>query len=122
MTIYTPAQQAEHRKQWVQALRSDDYVQATGKLRDRDAFCCLGVACEISGLGEWDEDNVYLGVGASLPPAVRDWLGLREAEGEHGPHSIFSLTAFNDRGDTFEQIADLIEKEPQGLLQGDDDG
>ena len=45
-----------HREQWIEALRSGKYEQAKGILRDVDdnnKFCCLGVACEISGLGEW---------------------------------------------------------------------
>jgi hypothetical protein len=35
---------------WVKALRSGDYQQAVGHLFDDDAYCCLGVACEVIGL------------------------------------------------------------------------
>ena len=36
----------------VDALRSRKYKQGVGRLRIDDKFCCLGVACDISGLGK----------------------------------------------------------------------
>ena len=116
---YTKDEQAEHRKQWVQALRSDSYQQAQGKLRGaHDGFCCLGVACDISGLGEWD-DGGYLGERGSLPDQVMDWLGLEDAAGGYIASSLSNL---NDVGVTFEAIADMIEMEPDGLLKEDNRG
>ena len=47
-------------KLWVDALRSGKYQQARGALKTGDAYCCLGVACDISGLGTWDR-TWYLG-------------------------------------------------------------
>lgn len=77
----------ENVKKWVDALRSGKYEQGYGALRGRDGvgFCCLAVACDVSGVGEWrhgddgrlrfwtDEDY---GRGTDLPPAVLAWLGL----------------------------------------------
>lgn len=42
----------------VEALRSGDYPQTDGRLHNQDGYCCLGVACDLSRLGEWvwDED------------------------------------------------------------------
>ena len=113
MTDYTPEEQAQNRKQWVTALRSDDYVQATGRLRDGDRFCCLGVACDISGLAEWEEGNRYLEEKETLPQQVRDWLGLENAAGGYIASSLSNL---NDTRVSFDEIADMIESEPRGLL------
>lgn len=46
--------QKAFRKRWVAALRSGEYRQTRGELRDAAGFCCLGVACDISGTGKWD--------------------------------------------------------------------
>jgi hypothetical protein len=34
-------------------LESGKYEKGVGRLRDGDTYCCLGVACDISGVGEW---------------------------------------------------------------------
>jgi hypothetical protein len=123
MPKWTKAQQAEHRLIWVGALRSGNYKQAKGKLRNKlGGFCCLGVACEISGLGRWDEDGRYITTGGSdsqeLPAPVRNWLGLSDKVGgwdDTKEHSC--LAQKNDRGSTFKTIANIIESEPKGLVK-----
>ena len=114
MADYTPEQQAKNRREWVEALRSGDYQQGQGALLTGDRFCCLGVACEISGLAEWN-GHYYLGQDCALPDEVMDWLGLRDYMGEWMNGD--TLAARNDTGKTFREIADLIESEPQGLLK-----
>lgn len=37
----------EQKAKWIEALRSGDYKQGQGALREDDRFCCLGLACEI---------------------------------------------------------------------------
>lgn len=45
---------AELKAKWVAALRSGNYEQGWGLLRGvTDKYCCLGVACDISGQGQW---------------------------------------------------------------------
>ena len=48
----------ENAKSWVAALRSGEWHQVKNALRKKSkasvGFCCLGVACEMSKLGEWD--------------------------------------------------------------------
>jgi hypothetical protein len=43
---------------WLYALRSGDYLQGQGQLKieteEGPRYCCLGVACEVSGVGQWD--------------------------------------------------------------------
>ena len=40
-------------EQWLEALESGEYAQTQAALRRNDSYCCLGVACDVSGLGEW---------------------------------------------------------------------
>ena len=55
----------EAAKAWVDALRSGRFRQARHALRVLEydsrlpSLCCLGVACEISGLGEWQKENLF---------------------------------------------------------------
>jgi len=125
---WTPEQQAEHRKLWVEALRSGKYQQAVDDLRDRTgAMCCLGVACEISGLGRWDgcsyvtEGDRHRGV-LNPDSDMTNWLGLRSGAGAFGPSETGreSLAHLNDSGKTFAEIADIIESEPVGLIASAD--
>ena len=102
----------------VEALRSGRYGQATGQLRRGDAFCCLGVACDLFDPAAWqDEDGTWLhldSADADLPEPVRLWLGWLDSEGETVASTLSldhsaALTELNDAGFTFSQIADLIE-------------
>lgn len=44
----------EAQERWLTALESGDYEQTTRRLRRWDAYCCLGVACDVSQVeGEW---------------------------------------------------------------------
>jgi len=134
---WTRAEQAEHRKRWVEALRSGDYDQATGALRDAtlEGYCCLGVACDLaltdfaSQKMGWDgpevvwvpvyddevDEDGYAREEEHLPIPVRDWLGLKHEAGsfnykdEDGVITDESLAEMNDNGLTFLQIADIIE-------------
>jgi hypothetical protein len=54
-------------RKWVDALRSGEYQQGKNYLLSPDGkqrYCCLGVACEISGVGSWQvspSDYVEMG-------------------------------------------------------------
>ena len=128
---YTPEEQAEHRRVWVEALKSGEYVQGRNALcqknGDSSEYCCLGVACEISGLGEFvpkskSTPNAFTFVTGRktahhlvLPKVVRDWLGLRICDGSYHGNGI-SMVTLNDRGMSFRDLADIIESEPEGLV------
>lgn len=108
----------EHIKLWVDALRSGKYKQGRASLKYSVGFCCMGVACDISSLGEWQvrlssEEEIYLGSGCYLPYDVQMWLGLREENPRIKSVSNSGTLAFlNDSAKlTFPQIADLIEAE-----------
>ena len=102
------------RKKWVAALRSGKYEQAKGQLRKGDAYCCLGVLCELAVKAKIisqynDEEGV-------LPLKVKLWVGLRNNEGGYG-EGYRTLATRNDSGHwSFKRIATLIEKEPKGLF------
>lgn len=118
MATWTPEQQKEHRRLWVEALRSGKYQQAKNRLRVANGFCCLGVACDISGLGEWSGSGFYLYEDDKLLPIeVRNWLGLSGCMGGYGQGDKRAyLSDQNDEGMSFSEIADIIESEPEGLL------
>jgi hypothetical protein len=115
-------------KKWVEALRSGKYKQGKAYLRKGDKYCCLGVACELaieSGvkvLVDKIDNNThyYNNKTKKLPREVTDWLGLKTDIGEFDRTEQYvynnSLTNLNDNGKTFNDIADIIESEPEGLF------
>jgi hypothetical protein len=100
---------AKVKKQWIKALRSGKYNQTKGRLSNgKGGFCCLGVLCDISKLGQW-VNGQYLYEGQVLPPNVKEWAGLPDLN----PTPVeggMSLAEMNDVGKSFDKIADLIEK------------
>jgi len=88
------------------ALESGKYEQGTNQMRmDMDGkYCCLGVACDVSGLGEWSDDDTYLGSRDFLPSEVKSWLGFADKYGPAicGKHSSSSA---NDSGKSFYDIS-----------------
>lgn len=109
----------EVKEAWVAALRSGKYKQGGGALRKDDAFCCLGVLCDISGLGSWN-GGTYEPMGDHradssciyLPREVVEWAGVSSWNPAllKGGERI-TLASMNDGGSTFGQIADTIERD-----------
>lgn len=107
----------EIKKVWLEALRSGDYEQTTGHLKKRDGYCCLGVLCNLGPsknwniVSEYDEaNNIHTFTGPDgdesktmIPCDVRLRTGLSDDEAE-------TLADMNDRGGTFNEIADYIEE------------
>ena len=130
----------DNAKKWVAALRSGEYRQGRGWLHlhtpEDDSYCCLGVACDLyskeTGNGGWRERTEHGAVmfddgsaGGAWEPrksgrltnAVRMWLGLSYEDGSFTASGHpGSLIALNDDGVTFEEIASIIESEPEGLF------
>lgn len=126
---------------WVDALRSGEYLQTTGKLHDSVGYCCLGVACELAPNTTWGPgyEDTFMAVSADgltseyvLPIPVMNWLGVSGESPEVPWSAAYSilpelcdqlvadhvldhrrlmvpLSALNDNGATFAQIADIIE-------------
>lgn len=97
---------------WIEALRSGRYPQGRYGLRSRaGAYCCLGVLCDVSGMGEWVDHKsgrlayAYRGdVNAgSIPSAMLNAIGMG-----HDRPGYFILMNDQERQD-FAKIADWIE-------------
>lgn len=115
--------------EWAKALRSGNFRQKRYSLAsfETNERCCLGVACDISGLGEWSGmvagyaavfwSNNLTASGMVLPEKVSEWLGY---DGVYNPHILVSkddskgMLAFSELNDnlllSFEDIAALIEE------------
>lgn len=118
----------EIKREWIDALLSDEYPQATGALRSNVGFCCLGVLCDIAikhgVVNPWKPTGNHLyaievdGVDVleiGLPPAaVMEWAGLEYRGGEYGERvgdrGASYLAGDNDSGKTFSEIAKIIEE------------
>jgi hypothetical protein len=92
---------------WLAALRSGEYRQGRGRLRDGDgdvyAYCCLGVLADLIDSEGWDGcDNSWKGRMSYLPESLA--AGLIQPETE-------ALAVLNDSGASFAAIADVIEKD-----------
>lgn len=123
----------EVKAKWVDALRSGKYEQSSGQLRSEDGFCCLGVLCDIYGKEKkkksFDEYGCFLlggaehlavGINQFLPAKVSKWAGIDKSRLHYHDkleHQVVTskseaLDDLNDtRKYTFEQIADVIEKD-----------
>jgi hypothetical protein len=131
-TTWSKKSQKRHREMWLEALRSRKYKQAKGTLREveangRESFCCLGVACEISGLGEWKGGSYVITLPdgtrhvnhGNLSRIMKEWLGLRGSKGSFLDNDKFmsTLVRLNDSDEKkFYEIARVIEREPEGLF------
>jgi hypothetical protein len=115
----------ENLRKWVEALRSGKYTKGVGNLRNiNDEYCCLGVACDASGVAEWKrrrEDAEFVfsyltptkNATAYLPIEVQQWLGVDADDVRlySGGGKKEEATHLNDtRGFTFLEIADCIEQ------------
>ena len=117
----------EAQERWLQALESGKYKQGTGVLRNNDKFCCLGVACDVSKVGEWEEpqntDSVYTykemhsrAATGILPVGVQDELNMEHLDGqfvgENPSGEFYSLVGMNDNGVSHAEIAAYIRANP----------
>ena len=105
---------------WIAALRSGEYKQAVGALYDGEGYCCLGVLCKVLG-EEFTKDNEYWEVDGEysvLPGNLVERAGMYSPAGcfwEGDDETERSLTEENDNGQTFEEIADIIERHKHKL-------
>ena len=124
----------EVKQQWIAALRSGEYKQAFGGLRNHhNAMCCLGVLCNLHAQAHPDiaeaqpVKTAYMGEIGVPPPAVMKWAFDHWTNNDHrvvpfrehcydardrktyGGHT--HLATLNDsREYSFKQIANVIDK------------
>ncbi len=101
--------------EWVAALRSGDYSQATGQLARNGEYCCLGVACSVAVqanvIGWFSGDYGDL----STYPQVQEFFGLASGAATYGGRSLIDDN--DDARKSFAEIADIIESRPEGLFR-----
>lgn len=113
-------------KLWLRALRSGEYKQTEGHLKNDSGYCCLGVACELynkthkNKLSTFRHVNGYFifnEMAYELPDKVCKWLGLTSSAGFYRQASkTVGLSHLNDMGEPFSEIADIIESNPSRLF------
>jgi len=111
----------EIKDKWVAALRSGEYKQGKNRLRTDDTYCCLGVLCAVyskeTGNGNWGLiDGTFIDgeqIGMGVPPmSIVNWAEFNTPNpNPRIPSKERSLAELNDKGFSFNEIADLIEKE-----------
>lgn len=88
------------REKWIAALRSGEYVQTNGVLRNaQNGFCCLGVCADLIGEAGWERHAEW---GDELIGEVILDDCIQQ-----------DLAELNDNGKTFPEIADYIEAHPE---------
>ena len=57
--VYTKEEIKENRKKWLDALRSDKYIQGYGALKRvfGGEMCAFGIGCEVSQVGNWEHKS-----------------------------------------------------------------
>lgn len=113
----------EIKAKWLEALRSGKYKQGQAALNRNGEFCCLGILCDVMevpemGVSDAVEGAIVYGIGndysvAFLPDYVADEAGLEPTgliKREDFYNDDICLADLNDKGSTFEEIADIIEK------------
>jgi len=97
---------------WTQKLESGEYNQGTGRLKTDLGYCCLGVLCDISGRGKWDE-YIYVTENDSkshnLPQVLSGKISSCVSQDE--------LTDMNDvKKKSFKEIASYIREKLRRYL------
>lgn len=129
----------EFKKEWIDALRSGKYEQGKNQLVDNGKYCCLGVACDLladKGI-VYQKDECFYGntsrhdysmyelpasasrymeVSGSDPMFEMDKENMKQSLPKHikegtGSYEWVTLALLNDSDYSFDEIADIIEKE-----------
>ena len=106
------------KEKWLQALRSKEYEQNYGCLKDGNKFCCLGVLTDLyikENNLNWTLkiENDFCERFAAPNWKVCDWADLKNPNPDVKIDKPFpdSLAGMNDHGYSFEEIADIIEQQ-----------
>jgi hypothetical protein len=116
----------EVKAKWIKALRSGEYEQGRGHLRSiSNCFCCLGVLCDIYQkehpetewvVADYDKRVYEFDQESQVPPESvwKEWAQLDEPNPvvtlSNSLYTEGSLAGMNDLGDSFDQIANIIEE------------
>lgn len=119
-------------EKWIERLRSGKYKQGKTVLRfEDDTYCCLGVLCDLAVEAKvipspvlsdvkygGKKPYLYEGIRGVLSSTVAKWAGISS----NPIMRTVLLSSANDKGTTFEEIADLIQGEVNDQLKGEQNG
>lgn len=103
---------AEFKTKWLAALRSGEYKQGRAQLHNRaqNTFCCLGVACKIVAPDKEIPNASHILHHYEDFKDVPTILKGYHNNSSSSDHPVYKLISMNDRGKSFEDIANWIEK------------
>lgn len=115
----------EIKEKFLTALRSGEYEQTKGRLKNGNCFCALGVLCDLfikeHKFAEWEEDSITVFPDSikqeifsyQTPRQVDEWAEFSEDTAIYDKQGVLSsiIELNDDYGYTFEEIAELIEKQ-----------
>lgn len=102
-----------NQQKWVDALRSGDFPQCDSLLCSGETYCCMGVLSVIAGCERTTDENgdIFFDEENILPPlSAREFVALKNAQGNIYHPDYTSLIDMNDAGIGFSRIAYMIEK------------
>lgn len=107
-TGYSAKMPAKLKELWLKALRDGEFEQTTSTLCDGKGYCCLGVLEMVAdGMCELDPDED----GRHLAFPSNDFLTKHTIVQD----GLFSqLASDNDSGTSFDEIANIIERDVVG--------
>jgi hypothetical protein len=95
-------------QRWIDTLRSGKYQQGRHQLRRDDAYCCLGVLCDMYDPNQWAPDNRYekfLGM-----PSDAVIVGVFGNTRMIVTNFLRELAGLNDSNHSFAEIANHIDR------------
>lgn len=95
----------EWKEKWVKALRSGEYEQGTHDFRKgTNCYCVMGVLYDLYAPSEWVQNH------HSIP----SWTNMAASSARTVLKLSYNMAGIliqmNDRGSTFEELADYIEQ------------
>lgn len=109
-----------NQRKWLAALVSGEYRQGTDVLFNGRSYCCLGVACRITGMRSRKGDSGFRYFGdefSHAPKSIVEYLALRGPNGSAKHGQQWSLISMNDTlGKTFKQIAEIVRSNPENYF------
>lgn len=117
-TISEKKLEPQFKAKWVAALRSGEYKQGTNSLHKNGAYCCLGVACLLSGISNPSNVSLFGFIEHDLEvrPEVAKVPEILRGSGAI-PQQLANMNDGRDASDipdmnhrkSFSEIADYIE-------------
>ena len=115
MGRWSPEEQKKHRQDLIGALRSQRYEPPVvdGKFNS-DGYTAASVAWRVAGVGR---DEHFDNFTTSLVHNLAEWYGFKRSDGRYKDATGHTKHLFGNAGLSFEEVANIIESEPEGLVE-----